>query len=72
MSKLFHKKTETPVNGNYYYLIRKYGTTGNIIGEGEWEDENECFYDNNEDKTYHLSEIDYYMEMPKEEQLDNL
>ena len=72
MKKLFHKKTEIPVNGCYYYLIAKYGKHGNIVGEGKWEEDNQCFYDNTNDKEYYLDNIDYYMEMPDDEQLENL
>ena len=72
MDKLFYKKTERPVNGNYYYLFNKRGNIGILCGEGEWEEENQCFYDNNEDRTYYLEDIDYYMNIPTEEQLDNL
>jgi len=72
MDKIFHNSSETPIAGSYYYLIRKFGRYGRIIGEGEWEEDNECFYDNDNDRTYHLSEIDYYMELPEQDQLDNL
>ena len=66
MEKLFHKAEETPINGSYYYLLKKYGRYARIIGEGE------CVYDNNDDRTYYLNDIDYYMEMPDQDQLDNL
>ena len=72
MEKLFHKAEETPINGSYYYLLKKYGRYARIIGEGEWEEDNECFYDNNDDRTYYLNDIDYYMETPDQDQLDNL
>lgn len=70
MSKLFHDIIkETPENGQYYYLFNKYGT---LVGEGEWEEDNQSFYDNENDETYNIDYCDYFMETPSENQMKAL
>ena len=70
MSKLFHDIiTEEPVDGEYYYLFTKFGA---LIGEGEWEADNQDFYNNQDDITFLPENIDYFMSAPSKEQLKSL
>ncbi len=67
MSKLFHDIVkEIPEDNEFYYLFNTHGT---LIGEGEWEEENQCFYDNENDITYNVEDLDYFMEIPTLEQM---
>ena len=70
MSKLFHDIiNEVPEDGQYYYLFTKYGA---LIGEGEWEEDNQCFYDNENDIQFNPENLDYFMETPTIEQMKTL